>query len=102
MDTRGHPAGPADVARIHLPPHLRGVFFDTVRDTARLWALPTPAVSLPIADLAWHLHLTVWTTMPGEPRFDLAPAQVLADPPSHARHWSKIQTADLAYPLARS
>lgn len=37
--------------------------------------------------------------VPGEPRFDLSPATVLAQPARHARHWRKIQEVDRAYPL---
>jgi hypothetical protein len=85
--------------RLELPSHLRGVFFDWRWETTKVWSLPTPTSHLPLCDLIWHLDLTVWTTMRGEPRFDLAPATVLADPARHARHWRKIQEADVSYPL---
>ena len=85
--------------RIDLPRHLRGVFFDWVWEPPRVWSLPTPTSYLPFEDLAWHLGLTVWTTVRGEPRFDFAPAMVLAAPGSHTRHWKKIQEADVRYPL---
>jgi hypothetical protein len=85
--------------RLELPCHLRGVFFDWLWETSKVWSLSTRTTYLPLPDLAWHLDLTVWTTVRGEPRFDLAPATVLADPEHHARHWGKIQEADLSYPL---
>ena len=85
--------------RLELPSHLRGVFFHWLWETTRVWSLPTPTSQLPMHALTWHLDLTVWTTVRGEPRFDLAPATVLADPVGHARHWGKIQEADLSYPL---
>jgi hypothetical protein len=85
--------------RVELPPRLRGVFFDWVWDTPKVWALPTETSLLAIDDLVWHLDLTVWTTVRGEARFDLAPATVLATPGAHVRHWRKIQSVDLAYPL---
>jgi hypothetical protein len=75
------------------------VFFDWLWVTTKVWSLPTPTTHLPFSDLSWHLDLTVWTTVKGEPRFDLAPATVLADPTRHPRHWMKIQEADLRYPL---
>jgi hypothetical protein len=87
------------MARIELPPHLRGVFFDWLWDTKRVWSLPTPTSHMPLRDLAWQLDLTVWTTVKGEPRFDLAPSAVLAAPALHPRHWTKIREADLSYPL---
>src|SRR5262245_37490596 len=85
--------------RLELPPNLRGVFFDWLWETPKVWSLSTPATHLPFRDLNWHLDLTVWTTVRGEPRFDLAPATVLADPARYVRHWRKIQEADLSYPL---
>jgi hypothetical protein len=75
------------------------VFFDGRWETSKVWSLPTPASSVLLADLAWHLDLTVWTTVRGESRFDLAPATVLAAPALHPRHWTKILTADLFCPL---
>lgn len=84
---------------VELPEHLRGVFFDWRWETAKVWALPTPLAHLPLQDLAWHLDLTVWTTVRGEARFDLAPASVLARPEQHPRHWAKIREVDLSYPL---
>ena len=84
---------------VPLPAQLRGVFFDWRWETAKVWALPTPVSRLPLGALAWQLELTVWTTVPGKPRFDLSPATVLAHPDQHARHWRKIQGVDLVHPL---
>ena len=84
---------------IKLPDTLHGIFFAFVWDKAKVWALPTPAEQVPLADLIWHLDLPVWSTRIGEPRFDLAPAAVLAHPDRHAEHWQRIQQADLRYPL---
>jgi hypothetical protein len=52
-----------------------------------------------LASLAWHLDLTVWTTMPGEPRFDLAPRTVIENPEKFPKRWRKIETVDLSYAL---
>lgn len=84
---------------VRLPDRLSGVFFDWRWDTARVWALPTPTTYLSMAALRWQLQLTVWTTVKGEARFDLAPATVLAAPASHARHYAKIESADLSFAL---
>jgi hypothetical protein len=89
----------ATLDRLSLPIHLQGLFFDWLWETERVWSLPTPVSHLPVEDLAWQLDLTVWTTVRGQPLFDLAPAQVLAAPAAHPRHWAKIQSVDLSYPL---
>jgi hypothetical protein len=84
---------------IPLPDHLRGVFFDRLWDNNKIWALPTPTTLEPLADLVWLLSLTVWSTVRGEARFDLAPAMVVAQPDRYPRHWAGIGAVDLAYPL---
>jgi hypothetical protein len=84
---------------LQLPVPLRGIFFDKMWETSRIWALPTPASLLRLDQLVWHMDLTVWTTVPGEPRFDLAPAAVLQAPGEFPRHWHKIHAADLGFPL---
>jgi len=50
-------------------------------------------------DLEWHLELPVWTTVPGEPRFDLAPREVLRSPDDHHRRYARIRSVDLSYQL---
>lgn len=85
--------------RIALPSHLQGVFFDTVWETSKVWALATPVSVLPLEHLAWHLRLTVWSTVPGRPLSDLSPCTVLSSPDEYARHWTKVFKADLNHPL---
>ena len=87
------------MARLPLPENLYGIFFDQIWDKTKVWALPTAPSTLPLEQLIWHLDLTVWTTMPGEPRFDLAPRTVLAQPDAFSRDWHKIMTAETIYPL---
>lgn len=84
---------------IKLPAALQGIFFDFVWDKAKVWALPTTADPISFTDLAWHLDLPVWSTVIGEPRFDLELAAVLAHPTRYSEHWQRIQQADLRYPL---
>jgi len=84
---------------VELPSDLREVFFDKLWETPRIWALPTAASILGIEELVWHMELTIWTTVRGEPRFDLAPATVVGSPSEFPRHWRKICEANLAYPL---
>ncbi len=80
---------------VQLPSHLQKVFFETRWETAK----QTPVTSLSLSELDWHLDLTVWSTVSGEPRFDLAPRRVLAEPSVYPRRWARIRAASLAYPL---
>jgi hypothetical protein len=78
---------------------LHGIFFSHRWENSRIWALPTPVTVVPMEDLVWHLELPVWTTVPGEPRFDLAPLAVLDDPEAYPKRWDGIQSVDLSFPL---
>ncbi len=84
---------------VQLPSHLQEVFFETRWETAKVWALQTPVTSLSLSELDWHLDLTVWSTVSGEPRFDLAPRRVLAEPSVYPRRWARICAASLGYAL---
>ncbi len=84
---------------LELPPRLQGVFFETLWETSKLWALRTPVSMMRFGELARHLDLSVWSSVPGQPRFDLAPSTVMAAPSNHARHWSRICRAPVEYPL---
>jgi hypothetical protein len=85
--------------RVALPSHLQGVFFDTVWETSKVWSLRTPVSMLTLDELEWQLDLTVWSTVPGQPLFDLSPRLVLSSPDAFAHHWTKVFNADLAHPL---
>lgn len=78
---------------------LADMFFHWRWTRERIWALETPVSTLPVADLLWQLKLPVWTTVPGEPRFDLAPETVLADPDACPPHWQRILHADIRFPI---
>lgn len=84
---------------LKLPPALQGIFFDFVWDKAKVWALSTPISEVETQSLEWHLALPVWSTVIGEPLFDLTPSAVLAQPGTYTAHWHRILQADLAYPL---
>lgn len=86
-------------SELDLPPALRGVFFAGRWSSMKLWALDTPAEPARFDALAWHLELPVWSTVPGEPRFDLRPRDVLERPTISPRHWARIQNADLSRAL---
>jgi hypothetical protein len=87
------------MSQIDLPSTLQGVFFDKLWETPSIWLLPTAATLLGLDELVWHMDLTIWTTVPGQPRFDLAPATVMRSPMAFSRHWRKINNAQLVYPL---
>ncbi len=97
-DWRGVGQTPA-MQNLKLPPHLKDAFFDSRWETSKLWVLPTPVSSVSLAELAWQLELSVWSTVRGEPRFDLSPKTVLTAPACYSRHWSRICEAPLEYPL---
>jgi hypothetical protein len=88
-----------------VPPLLRGIFFHDERgqwlrwDTKKIWGLPTPVTSLPADQLWWHLKLPIWASRPPTHRFDLSPAEVLARPEDHTKHWDRIQTVNVGFAL---
>lgn len=82
-----------------LPASLQGVFFPLRWDKRALWALPTPATLLSLAELDWHLDLPVWSTQPPQPLFDLPPRDVIAQTALHAQHWQRILDAPLEFAL---
>lgn len=84
---------------LELPSRLQGVFFDFVWDRAKVWDLPTPATHVSWDEVEWHLDLTVWSTTPGEPLFDLAPRAVLEAPDDFPWHWERTLRVDPIYPL---
>ena len=85
--------------RLELPHHLRGVFFDWLWETTKVWSLPTSTCRLPFGYLKWHLGLTVWTTVRA------SHVSTLRQQPSwRTRHATlvtggKSKDADLSYPL---
>jgi len=87
------------IERVALPEPLQGVFFDFLWDTQKVWLLPTESAITAFDQLAWLLELPVWTTAPGEARFDLAPLTVLEQPECFPVRWRRITSVDLTYPL---
>lgn len=68
-------------------------------DNKKIWALDLRVETVAIEELAWHLELPFWSTVPREPLFNLRPCEVLANPEAHAVHWRRIQNADTKFPL---
>jgi hypothetical protein len=87
------------VDRVELPERLRGVFFDGLWETTKVWRLPTAPQVVMLTDLDWNLDLTVWSTVRGEARWDLSPRMVLEHPARYERHWRRILSVDISFPL---
>jgi hypothetical protein len=85
--------------KVDLPERLQGIFFDDLWETSRVWRLDTQPERVAFGELEWHLDLTVWTTVPGVPRWDLSPRRVLDNPDLYPWHLNKISNADLSFPL---
>ena len=87
------------IEQMHLPEPLRGVFFNFLWDARKAWSLPTESSIVARDQLAWLLDLPVWTTVPGEARFDLKPRTVLERPEEFPVRWRRILATNLMYPL---
>jgi hypothetical protein len=85
--------------KVDLPKRLQGIFFDDFWETSRVWLLDTHSERVAFGELEWHLDLTVWTTVPGVPRWDLSPRMVLDNPDLYPWNLNKISNADLSFPL---
>jgi hypothetical protein len=59
-------------------PAMAEFYFDFNWDNHKLWALEVPSKSLPMAAVAWHLDVPIWSSKKGQPLFDLTPNQYLA------------------------
>lgn len=64
---------------------------------ANLHALALEVVQVPTKDLSWLLTLPLWQ-LDGH-RFRVTPAAVAADPESYPRHYQRVMTSDLSYPI---
>jgi len=82
-----------------VPESLRVIFFPFRWDKHTLWKLPTPAQSLAADSVVWHLDLSVWSTHPPNPLFNLRPRNVIEQPELYPEHWVCIQNADTAFPI---
>ncbi len=88
-----------------VPAPLLGIFFHDERgkwlrwDNRKVWALSTTVITLPAEQLWWHLKLPIWASCPPKHCFDLSPAQVLAKPDAHPRHWDRVQSVNVAFAL---
>ena len=80
-----------------MPDSLRGIVLDCEWDHERLWRLPLPVSTVPVAELAWHLRLPLWAH-DGVP-FAITPADVLRAPQVYPAQHARILAADLSFPL---
>lgn len=87
------------MVRAVLPPELKPFYFDFHWENRRVWSEPADPYEMPINDLTWHLDVPIWSSVIGEPRFDLCPRQVLQNPRVHPEHFFRLRTANLSHPL---
>jgi hypothetical protein len=87
------------IERLALPVPLQGVFFDFLWDIRKVWLLPTESSIVAFDQLAGLLELPIWTTVPGEARFDLSPRMVLEQRERFSVRWGRIMAVELTYPL---
>lgn len=84
--------------RDQLPDALRGVIPDIHRDMGKLHGLPgLPEVEIPVAELAWHLHLPFWSV--GGVPFRVCPQDVLDAPDRYRDQWERTLACDLSVRL---
>ena len=81
-----------------FPPEI-GEYFDSTWKKRELWELDLPNKAMRVSALQWHLDYPFWSREPPGPVFNLRPRVVLSNPSKHLRHWNRIVTADLSYPL---
>ncbi|GAA5032560.1 hypothetical protein [Actinopolymorpha pittospori] len=92
------PAGRRPFPLAHLvPPLLRDVILDFHWDHEQLWKLDLTPTEIPVAELAWHLELPLWTH--GGHPFVVSPAEVAADPDRFRAQYARTLAADLSHPL---
>lgn len=87
------------MVRIAIPPELKPFYFDFDWENQRVWAVDARVFAMPVRELSWHLDMPIWSSVPGEPRFNLRPRDVLHDPRSHPEHWLRMRTANLNHPI---
>lgn len=80
------------------PQIIREVGFDFSWSSRKVWALDLPVETMSITELIWHFDIPFWDSE-GTDQYNLTPRDVLAHPEKEPTHFSKIQDADLAYPI---
>lgn len=82
-----------------IPAEMRACYFDFDWSNERVWSVDAPVEVVPLSELAWHLDIPIWSSVPGEPRFDLRPRDVLRNPALHRGHHERLLRVDTSYPL---
>lgn len=82
-----------------FPPELREFYFDFDWDNRKVWSLDVPVETIPMAEVEWHLGMPIWTSVHGEPRFDLVPKHVLGHLDTYPRHREKMEKCDETIPI---
>lgn len=80
------------------PPVIRRYWYSIDWDVEALWALDLPVVTLPIAQLTWHLDVPVWPDGAGQP-YCVTLREVVAAPDLRKVEHRRILRADPAFPI---
>ncbi len=80
------------------PQIILDVGFDFSWSSRKVWALDLPVETMAITELIWHFGIPFWDSE-GTDEYNLTPNDVLAHPEKEPTHFSKIQHADLAFPI---
>jgi hypothetical protein len=80
-------------------PEEIGEYFHSSWVTAEIWRLDVPHTTLSIRELGWQLEWPFFSSNPPVPLFDLKPRTVLDNPHGYPKHWDRVLSADLAFPV---
>lgn len=82
-----------------VPTALEGWLLDLDWDRSKLWDIEGPVSSCALDELAWHFELPWWRGPAPDAWFVVRPVEVFEAPDDHPEHRSRIQEADLSYPI---
>lgn len=85
--------------RTDLPQPIQELFFDFHWHHSKLIAAEGELGYMLFEELKWNLQLPIWQRFPDQKIFDLSPHEVLNSPAIFEDHCSRIEQANLEFPL---
>ncbi len=83
-----------------LPPEMSNWYFPFNWNVEEVWVLEGSIERRNIEELEWHLEKPFWSSERGKGMmFDLKPREVLANPSKNSYHSTRINEADVSYPV---